>query len=115
MEPEDDSGDDEDEDETADDEAELLPDPATISDSSHKWANTWQIPSSISGLRFGYPVMEITIKFVPNSFLKHTVQFSLDSLRSKCYGMKFHGLENYHWAAAMRALSRELRLILSVT
>lgn len=43
----------EDEEEDVDDEATSLLDVEYISASSHIWANTWQIPSSTSGLRFG--------------------------------------------------------------
>ncbi|GER30797.1 translocon at the outer envelope membrane ofchloroplasts 159, partial [Striga asiatica] len=54
--------DDDDDDDVIEDEADeeddevdavLLPEPATISESNHIWANTWHMPSSTSGLRFG--------------------------------------------------------------
>lgn len=36
--------------------AMLLLEPDTISDSSQRWARTWQMPSSTSGLRIRYPI-----------------------------------------------------------
>jgi len=46
----------EDDEEAEEVDATLLPEPEIISESSHIWANTWQIPSSTSWLRVRYPV-----------------------------------------------------------
>jgi hypothetical protein len=43
-------------DDAAELDATLLLEPAMISDSSHRWDRTWQMPSSTSILRFRNPI-----------------------------------------------------------
>ena len=55
----------------------MLAEPDVISDSSHRWARTWQMPSSTSGLRVRYPTKKC-IKIV-NIALLETQKYEEDA------------------------------------